>query len=164
MNNETQLKFLKERLAYLKECNRFDANHETEFSMYVLGGNPAPKWEIDFVRQMKEISIIAHEKQIMALENPDKEYYKFTQDGVADDKYFRFDGKVTAKCPKCGNELTKDFSDDHLEYVEDEYLNKENTIGFHCTPCDTYLEKVIVVKRLSYSIEMEVSSQAKEVE
>ena len=52
---------------------------------------------------------------------------------IVDDKRCYLPLKLKTKCPSCGDELIKDFSDDYLSYPD---FNKPIKVGLWCESCN----------------------------
>ena len=48
-------------------------------------------------------------------------------------KRFYFDAKLKMKCPNCGEEMVRDFSDDYLSYP---VVEKDEEMALCCDGCD----------------------------
>lgn len=78
----------------------------------------------------------------------------FTTKGCPDDKYFSFKGKIVAKCPVCKNKMEIDFSDDHIEYIND-YIGKTKKFWFWCNACEKEFTIPIKIKSVSYTVDLQ---------
>lgn len=80
---------------------------------------------------------------------------KFVTNGCPDDKYFIFDGIIEVNCPVCGAKLEKDFSDDHIEYINDYIGKKDDGVSFWCEKCKKEFEMPMMIKSIYYTVNLQ---------
>jgi hypothetical protein len=84
------------------------------------------------------------------------EKHTFTTEGFSDEKYLTINGKIEKKCPKCKNAVERDFMSEHIEYPE---IGEENLLALWCDKCNTYLTVPFTIKKITYTVEMEVGDE-----
>lgn len=61
-----------------------------------------------------------------------------------DEKRFYIDAKLTIECPRCHENMYRDFNNDYLAYPE---LNQKYNIHLYCDNCDNeYILPIMMVK------------------
>lgn len=84
------------------------------------------------------------------------ESYTFITEGFSDEKYLTFEGKIEKKCPKCENSVERNFMEDHIEYPE---IGEEKHLALWCSKCDTDFCVPFTVKKITYTVEVEVGDK-----
>ncbi len=78
----------------------------------------------------------------------------FKTNGVPDEKYFTFNGRIYFNCLDCGKTMSRDFSEDHIEYIND-YIGKDIEIVLYCGGCNKQHSIPIKIKEVSYHVKIE---------